>query len=85
MSNEKKGNNRYEILFKDIKGFNKKYHNRHKTEWTTKEIQLIMTSDKPLAELSIELGRTANAISQKRKEIRIAQMNKKIEKITLLP
>ena len=44
-----------------------------------------MTSDKPLAELSIELGRTANAISQKRKEIRIAQMNKKIEKITLLP
>lgn len=85
MEKERVGNNRYEVLFNEVKGFNKKYHNKHKAEWTIKEVELIMTSDKPLVELSIELGRTANAICQKRKEVKMAQTNKGVKKVTLLP
>lgn len=77
--------NRYGVKLSEVKTFNKKYHDNHNKNWTTKDLMYILESDKPLAELSIELGRSANAICQKRKEVRMAQRNKGVEKVTLLP
>ena len=77
--------NRYGVKLSEVKKFNKKYHDNHNKNWTTRDLMYILESDKPLAELSIELGRSANAIHQKRKEVRMAQRSKGIKKVTLLP
>lgn len=77
--------NRYGVKLSEVKTFNKKYHDNHNKNWTTKELVYILESDKPLVELSIELGRSTNAICQKRKEMKLLEQRKNIEKFEIMP
>lgn len=77
--------NRYEIKLSEVERYNKEIHDNHKKQWTSKEVEYILNTKRPLAELSVELGRTANAIRQKRKEIKLLKEREKFKKIEIMP
>lgn len=58
------------IQLKDVKYFNKDYHENHKKQWTTSEVEYIKNSSDSLVEMSLALGRTAGAICMKRSCLR---------------
>lgn len=58
------------IQLKDVKYFNPEFHDKHKSEWTTKEIEYITTTKDTLVVMSLTLGRTAGAVSQMRGKLR---------------
>lgn len=58
------------IQLKDVKYFNKDYHDSHKKEWTTSEIEYIQTTSDPLVTMSLTLGRTAGSICMRRSCLR---------------
>lgn len=58
------------IQLKNVKYFNKDYHENHKKQWTTSEIEYIQNSSDSLVAMSLALGRTAGAICMKRASLR---------------
>ena len=58
------------IQLKDVKYFNKDYHENHKKQWTTSEIEYIQNSFDSLVAMSLALGRNADAICMKKVSLR---------------
>ena len=65
-----------ELKLKDYEKHRQDIHINHKKEYTTLEVELIL-SDMSLADLSIVLGRTAKAIAEARKNFKRRLLNEK--------
>lgn len=65
-----------ELRLKDYEKYRKDIHFNHKKEYTTFEVELIL-SDMSLADLSAVLGRTAKAIAEARKNFKRRLLNEK--------
>ncbi|MGL5658155.1 MAG: hypothetical protein ACRDDK_03650 [Cetobacterium sp.] len=65
-----------ELRLKDYEKYREDIHFNHKKEYTTLEVELIL-SDMSLADLSVVLGRTAKAIAEARKNFKRRLLNEK--------
>lgn len=65
-----------ELKLKDYEKYRQDIHINHKKEYTTLEVELIL-SDMSLSDLSVALGRTAKAIAEARKKFKRRLLNEK--------
>lgn len=65
-----------ELRLKDYEKYRQDIHTNHKKEYTTLEVELIL-SNMSLADLSVVLCRTAKAIAEARKKFKRRLLNEK--------
>lgn len=65
-----------ELRLKDYEKYRHDIHTNHKKEYTTLEVELIL-SNMSLADLSVVLGRTAKAIAEARKKFKRRLLNER--------